>query len=59
MRPAVLFVVLFILAGVMVITFMPSDLAAAVVPPGQYPLNQRVPTWPATARVAPYRPHAQ
>ncbi len=57
MRPVVLLVILFILAGAMVITFAPAA-AAPFDPqaPGQYPLSQRVPTWPARQRVAPYQP---
>ena len=55
MRPVVLLVILFILAGAMVITFLPNGIIMPFAP-GQYPLNQRVPTWPGKARVAPYRP---
>lgn len=55
MRPVVLLILLFILAGAMVITFGPAvggATDAELLIPGQ----QRVPTWPAKARVAPYRP---
>ncbi len=57
MRPVVLLVVLFILAGVIVITFGPDAfLMSEPQVPGQFPMNQRVPMWPGKARVAPYRP---
>ncbi len=58
MRSVVLLVILFILAGAMVITFGPAVDAVPFDPqaPGQYPLSQRVPTWPGKVRVAPYRP---
>ena len=58
MRPVVLLIILFILAGAMVLTFLPNGIAMPFDPqaPGQYPLNQHIPTWPGKQRFAPYRP---
>lgn len=52
MRPVVLLVILFILAGAMVITFLPNGIIMPFDPqaPG------RIPTWPGKKLFAPYRP---
>ena len=55
MRPVVLLIVLFILAGALILTFLPNGISPSVYDT-LIPGLPRVPTWPAQQRIAPYRP---
>jgi hypothetical protein len=58
MRTPVVLIILFLIVGVAAITMWPFTLPIPFEPsvPGQYNLHESRPTWPATERVAPYKP---
>lgn len=58
MRTPVVLIVLFLIAGAAAIALWPFSIPLPFEPavPGQYNLRASRPTWPATERVAPYRP---
>lgn len=58
MRAPVIMILLFLIAGALVLTMWPHMLPQPFdpSPPGQFPLRAPRPQWPAIERVAPYRP---
>jgi hypothetical protein len=56
MRPVVLLIILFILSGALVLTFLPNGIDTSSFMGPNAPGQQRVPTWPGKQRIAPYRP---
>lgn len=57
-RPAMLAIGVFLVLGLAVVLIWPFLLIIfqSPVPPGQYPLADPRPEWPASQRVRPYRP---
>jgi hypothetical protein len=57
-RPAVIAVFAFLVIGVAVLLLWPtlSAMFQDAVPPGQFPLSDPRPKWPASERVRPYSP---